>query len=90
MKSGFEGYLKAYGLTDECFAIPCDPIINKQTACKIEVIDWADSMIRSLETIKNTFRNAPVNNDEEHLRIMKAAAAKLVIARNNLDQVLES
>lgn len=84
-----ENFKKAYGLTEECFNIPCDPIVNEQAACKMEVINWADSMIRNLETIKNTFRKAPVNNDEEHLKIMKAAATKLVIARNNLSRVLE-
>ena len=78
-----------YGIGDIGFQMNVPPVENAQIGCKMNMINWADNMIQQLEQIKRTFRNAPVNSDEEHLRLMQCCWAKMIKAYAALDRVLD-
>ena len=83
-----ENMKNIYGLPEEAFMIPCDPVINAQTGCKMNMIDWADQMKRELENIQNTFRKVPADGNEENLKRMQEAWSRMICARSVLDNVL--
>lgn len=84
-------YCELYGIDPE-FAGRFDnpPIINEKIALKISVIDRIALIKRSLDTIENSFRNAPLDEDEEHLGIMDAVSRYVEGVDNNVTRILES
>ena len=77
-----------YGLTDDAFQIPCNPVINAMVGCKMNLIDWADQMHRELDAIQSGVRKWKLNDDEESLKNLQGYWHRMIEARVALDRVL--
>lgn len=66
------------------------PVVNMKMRCREEVLAYVRFMRRSLDTVENSFINAPMDEDVKHLEIMASTLRRLSKASDALDDVLRS
>ena len=66
------------------------PVVNMKVRCRDEVIGYVHFMRCSLDTIENSFINAPMDEDVKHLEIMTNVERRLIKVSDALDDVLRS
>ena len=66
------------------------PVVNMKMRCRDEVIGYVHFMRRSLDTVENSFINAPMDEDVKHLEIMTNVERRLIKVSDALDDVLRS
>ena len=63
---------------------------NMKMRCRDEVLGYVRFMRRSLDTVENSFINAPMDEDVKHLEIMTDVERRLIKVSDALDDVLRS
>lgn len=68
---------------DEEINLP--PLAKRTLQNKIKIIDWCDSMERSIKTIRDRAKGAPIKNDERHSDLVQKWTLMVMSATRSLD-----